>query len=487
MKSIFKKRNKQVETLFESAGASNKVMCVAFDYAKAEHKCVICDGMGHQLHKSFNVINNREGLEFLMDKIGGLCRKHVIKLEHVFFGGEDCGSYIFNFIHALIDRGFLVVGINPRQAKVERENSVASNDLIDTIGVAGTMIKMRGRTIGKANEDVHSLKRLERLRNALLKAHSASAHRIYQVTDQLLPDFLNQDKSGLIPFCRASLWLMDDKFGIERMRTRQKSSMIKKLRELNVGDPEGYTVKLKALAEESLPPPKEMIPALQRSLAEEKQLYLLMDKSLHNLDIDIAKQFARTPGAMLTTLQGIGLRWAPALFVELGDPLRRRNVHSMAALGGIVPRSKQTGGDGKQPVVGHRNRKCCTSLKKTLMSGAVSISQYGLQEMRVDYKHDLEIGRDARTRMAQKLLRVSLHIIDVGNFFIPPSLMQECTTQQMADYYKMMWPKVLVKWRDKGAILEATAPGAPLREWRDMAQDLYKIKLSLKSPQTGRK
>ena len=487
MKSIFKKRNQQVEALFDSAGSLKKVMCVAFDYAKEMHKCVICNGMGSQLHKSFNVFNNREGLEFLLERISGLCRKHNIRQDHVFFGGEDCGSYIFNFIHALIDRGFLVVGVNPRQAKVERENSVASNDLIDTIGVAGTMLKMRGRTIGKANEAVHSLKRLKRLRNALLKAHSSSAHRIYQVTDQLLSDFLNQDKSGLTPFCRASLRLMDEKFGIERMLTRQKPSTVKKLRELNIKDPEGATVKLKTLAEESLPPPDEMIPALQRSLAEEKQLYSLMDKSLHNLDIDIAKQFAKTPGAMLTTIPGIGLRWAPALFVELGDPLRRRNVHSMAALGGIVPRSKQTGGDDKLPVVGHRNRKCCTTLKKTLMSGAVSISQYGLQEMRESYRHDLEMGRDARTRMAQKLLRVSLHILDVGNFFVPPSLMKEFTTQQMADYYKMMWPKVLVKWRDKGAILEATAPGAPLREWRDMAQDLYKINLSLKSPQTGRK
>jgi hypothetical protein len=271
------------------------------------------------------------------------------------------------------------------------------------------------------------------------------------------------------------------------MRTRQKSSMIKKMRELNVGDPEGYTVKLKALAEESLPPPKEMIPALQRSLAEEKQLYLLMDKSLHNLDIDIAKQFARTPGAMLTTIQGIGLRWAPALFVELGDPLRRRNVHSMAALGGIVPRSKQTGGDGKQPVVGHRNRRCSAPLKLALMSGAVSISRYGLKEMREAYRNDKQSGRDAKARMAQKLLRISLHIIDVGNFFVPPSLMTDYTTQQMADYYKMMWPKVLIKWRDMGAILEVTAEGSPLREWRDMAQDLYKIKLNLKSPQTGRK
>ena len=487
MKSIFKKRNQQVEALFESAGALNKVMCVAFDYAKAMHKCVICDGLGRQLHKAFNVYNNREGLEFLMGKISALYRKHNIKREHVFFGGEDCGSFALNFIHALVSRGFLVVGINARQAKTERENSMASSDLIDTIGVAGMMIKMRGRTIGKSCLDVHRIKRLRYLRRALLKAHSASAHRIYNVTDQLLPDFMNQNKSGLTPFSRASLWLMDDDFSISRINGRQKNSFTKNLRGFNVGDPEGSVEKLKSLAVAALPPPDEMVPPLQRSLKEEKALYTMLDRSIHNLDTDISKQLARTKGAMLTTIPGIGLRWAPALFAELGDPLRRRNIHSMAALGGVVPRSKQTGGDDKQPVVGHRNRKCCIFLKKALMSGAVSISQYGLQEMREAYKSDIEMGRDARTRLAQKLLRISLHILDYGNFFLPPSLMKNATQQQIADYYKMMWSKVLVKWRDKGAILEATAEGSPLREWRDMAQDLYKINLSLKSPQTGRK
>jgi len=33
----------------------------------------------------------------------------------------------------------------------------------------------------------------------------------------------------------------------------------------------------------------------------------------------------------------------------------------------------------------------------------------------------------------------------------------------------------------------AAAEGAPLRQWRDMAQELYDIKLSITSPQTGRK
>ena len=487
MRSIFRKRNPDVEALFESAGVATKIMCVAFDYAKKIHTAVVCDGSGRQLRGVFNVENNRRGLDYLLGIVSGLCRKHKIQRKHVFFGGEDCGSYAFNFIHALVSRGFLVVGINTKQAKDERENSKASTDLIDTVGVAGMMIKMRGRTIGVATEDVHGLKRLRRQRGAILKAHAASSHRTYRIVDELFPGFLTQELSGITPFSRASLWLMEERFSAAEVHARQTPSLVRNLREFTLRDPEGVALKVKALAETALPPSEAMIPALQRSLAEELAIYRLTSTSLHGLDTDIAKQLARTPGAMLSTMPGIGLRWAPALYAELGDPIRRRNVHSMAALGGLVPRLKQSGGPDKPAVVGHRSKGCSSFLKQILMSGAISISQYGHPEMREAYQLDKSMGRDARTRMAQHLLRVTLHIIDHQTFYLPSSLHQGGTHEQIRDYYAKMWPKVLVKWRDRGAILQAVDEGTPLRQWRDMAQELYGIELSLKSPQTGRK
>ncbi|RLB60274.1 MAG: hypothetical protein DRH08_15645 [Deltaproteobacteria bacterium] len=487
MNSIFRKRNPDVEALFEKAGKKSKVMCVAFDYAKKSHTCVVCDGDGRQLRGRFDIDNNRKGLKFLLGIVVGLCRKHCIKREHVFCGGEDCGSYAFNFIHALVSRGFLVIGINTKQAKMERENSIASTDLIDTIGVAGMMIKMRGRTIGEATENVHGLKRLRRQRGSILKAYTASSHRLYRIVDELFLGFLSYECSGITPFSRASLWLMSERFSVSEIHSRQKPSMVRKLREFNLKDPEGAADKLKSLSETALPPPEAMIPALQRSLHEELNVYCMLSSSKKNLDTDIAKQLASTPGAMLTTIPGISLRWAPGLYVELGDPLRRRNVHSMAALGGIVPRVKQTGGPSKSAVVGHRRKGCSSFLKHILMSGAVSLSQYGHPEIREAYQFDDESGRDARTRLAQKLLRLSLHIIEHQTFYLPPSLHTNGTRDKIREYYLKMWPKVLIKWRDNGAILEAVAEGTPLRKWRDMAQELYDIELSLKSPQHRRK
>jgi len=487
MRSIFRKRNPDVEALFQGAGLASKVMCVAFDYAKKIHTAIVCDGTGRQLRGVFNVENNRQGLDFLLGIVAGLCRKHKIRREHVFFGGEDCGSYAFNFIHALISRDFLVVGINTKQAKDERESSKASTDLIDTVGVAGMMIKMKGRTIGAASEHIHGLKRLRRQRGAILKAHSGSAHRVHRIVDELFPGFLTCSESGIDPFSRASLWLMEDRFSAADIHARRRPALTRKLRDFCVQDPDGAVDKLKALAESALPPAPAMVPALQRSLREELNLYGLLNTSLHSMDTDIAKLLTSTPGAMLTTIPGISLRWAPGLYAELGDPIRRRNVDSMAALGGITPGLKQSGGPDKPAVVSHRSKACCTFLKHALMGGAVSISQYGHPEMREAYQTDKALGRDARARMAQKLLRVALYIIDQQTFFLPPSLHQAGTHDQVRAYYAHTWPKVLIKWRDAGAIKQATAEGTPLRQWRDMAQELYDLELDLRSPQTGRK
>ena len=91
MSSIFRKRNPDVERLFQEAKTPDKVMCVAFDYAKKVHTSIVCDGTGKRLHGRFDIHNNKAGVEFLLGLVFKLCRKHHIEPEHVFFGGEDCG------------------------------------------------------------------------------------------------------------------------------------------------------------------------------------------------------------------------------------------------------------------------------------------------------------------------------------------------------------------------------------------------------------
>src|ERR1019366_149326 len=96
--SIYSKCNPQLLTLFEQAGHPAKVMCVALDYAKAQHTALICNGLGDLLKPRFVVDNTTQGAAKLLSEVRACAKQRKIRPEHVFFGGEDQPSYAENLL-----------------------------------------------------------------------------------------------------------------------------------------------------------------------------------------------------------------------------------------------------------------------------------------------------------------------------------------------------------------------------------------------------
>ena len=134
MSSIFQRKNPAIEKLFAEAGSPKKVLCIPIDYAKCQHTALACNGEGMPLRGAFNIHNTAEGVDFLEDIIKGLCKKHSIRKPHVFFGGEDCTAFCYNFIHALLGRHYLGIGINAYEGAEARQNQLASTDKLDLLG-----------------------------------------------------------------------------------------------------------------------------------------------------------------------------------------------------------------------------------------------------------------------------------------------------------------------------------------------------------------
>ena len=104
-KNIYVNQSQELLRLFEEAGNGSKVMCVPMDYAKKDHVVMLCDGNGHILRKPFPVKNSPEGIEYLIEQVTRSCQHRQIDPKHVFFGGEDVGSFAENFIHTLRSGG----------------------------------------------------------------------------------------------------------------------------------------------------------------------------------------------------------------------------------------------------------------------------------------------------------------------------------------------------------------------------------------------
>ena len=142
-KTIYSNQSQELLRLFEEAGGNAKVMCVPMDYAKKDHMVMFCNGYGDILRKPFSVKNTLEGVEYLTEQVSRSCLHRGIDLRHVFFGGEDVGSYAENFINSLRCKGWLVAGVNAHDAKKQRANIQASTDGLDLMGIASMLLNRR--------------------------------------------------------------------------------------------------------------------------------------------------------------------------------------------------------------------------------------------------------------------------------------------------------------------------------------------------------
>jgi len=202
--SIYRNQNELLRTLFERAADPRKVLCVALDYAKRKHMALCCDGNGEILRAPFPVDNTVEGVTFLIEQISTTARRRKIAKCNIFLGGEDEPSYVANFTAALRARQYLVLRVNAAEAKENRENQIASTDVLDLLGIAKTLLSRRARSTGeirskgqKPTQDIYfHIRQINRCRSGLVRQQTPlpTASTLSLISSFL--DFSNSQKAG---------------------------------------------------------------------------------------------------------------------------------------------------------------------------------------------------------------------------------------------------------------------------------------------------
>lgn len=481
-KSIFTRQNQTLIDLFRDAQDPDKVLCVPIDYAKLTHMALFCNGSGRQLKKPFPVKNNPEGIAFLLDAVEKICRKHHIKREHVFFGGEDCGTFADNFIYALREAGFVVVGVNAADAARQRENLQASTDKLDLLGIAKILLGMQGSLVGGKLGKEYALRSLTRHRSQQVQMRTATGNRIHQLVDQLFPGFLDEKLSGIPPFSEASLYLMEDRFSPRQIARRQDKALLRQLKARGLQHPEAAMAKLKVHARQVLEHPPKLAGTLQASLAGQVSLRRCLDRNIELSNREIAQQLALVPGAMLTTIRGIGITLAAGVAAEIGSPGTQPSTRRLCSYAGIVPRVKQTGGPEKGARTGSVSRRCNHILKNFIVQCGKHLGQHGPADLKEDHRRRGANGQHADFGMARRCLRMGMRLMRNQEAYIPPGLRllrDEADIQNLRAYYLELWPKLLDKWVKAKAAGTAFHKDNPLGQWRDRIQKIYEIELPL--------
>jgi transposase len=431
------------------------------------------------LKKAFPVKNNPEGMAFLLETMEKICRKHHIERKHVFFGGEDCGTFALNFIYALREKGFTVIGVNAKDAKKQRENMQASTDELDLLGIATLLIHRRGSTAGGTPGAERALRSLTRHRKAQVRLSTATGNRIHQIADQLLPGFLDETLSGIPPFSEASLYLMQDRFSPAQLAARQDKALLRQLKTTGLQHAETAIAKLKNYARQVPAHPPELTGLLQTSLAGEINLYRYLAANIEQIEREVARQLAKTPGAMMTTIRGIGITLAAGVAAEIGSPAAQPSTRRLSSYAGIIPRVKQTGGPEKGAKTGTVSRRSNHLLKDFVVQCGNHLGQHGPMDLKEDHRRRGANKQHADFGMARRFLRLGMCLMRNNDSYVPPELRCGASFDELRTHYLQQWPILLQKWAKIGAADIAFHKNNPLGQWRKRIEELYEIELPL--------
>jgi len=479
-RNIFQNQSQEIFAMFEAAGNRSKVMCVPIDYAKKNHLTMFCNGNGRIIRKPFTIENSLDGKNYLVDQVARSCRHHGIKLEHVFFGGEDCGSYADNFITTLRYENWIVAGVNAHDAKTYRENMQASTDRLDLLGISKMLLNCGGNCSPAQSGIYWNLRALVRQRRKLVNIKTGVKNRIHTIVDRIFPGFLDEKKSGILPFSKCSLLLMEDRFSIHQIQRRRRSTLIKFLSRQAVKHPDRCAEKLQNYAIQVLKPPDKHIGTLQLSLTQQVKLYCCLQDNITQLGEEIAAYLAQTQGAFLTSIRGIGITLAAGVCGEIGNPNMQNSINNLISYSGIIPKVKQTGGTEKKPQMKKVGKRCNRILKDYVVQSASHIGLHGPEDLMLDYNRRNAQGQHADFGMGRRFLRMAMGLMRTSQTYLPESLRgKKSSMKGRGRYYLMSWPKLREKWRNTNALEIAFAKDMPLGQWRNMIQELYGIELTL--------
>ena len=479
-RNIYQNQSQELLSLFEQAANNAKVMCVPIDYAKKDHVVMFCNGFGDILRKPFSVKNSPQGVDYLTDQVMRSCRQRAISEKHVFFGGEEVGSFADNFVTTLRSHGWLVAGVNAHEAKTQRENLQASTDRLDLMGIAKTLLNRRANCSPAQSGIYLNMRTVVRHRRKLVDITTEVRNRIHAVVDRLFPGFLNESNSGISPFSKSSLWLMQERFSAPQIRRRRRSTLIEALRRLGTRKPERTADKLQQYATQVLKPPQDYVHMLQLSLAQHVKHFSCLQESIGQLEKEIAVNLSQTQGAFLTSVRGIGIVLAAGVSAEIGNPYEQKPLNNLVSYCGIIPRVKQTGGPQGETKTGKVAKRCNRILKDYVVQSASHLGLHGPADLMSDYKRRDAAGQHADFGMARRYLRMAMCLMRTSQIYLPNGLRKaQAQIEQRADYYLMNWPYLREKWQKLGALETAFKADHPLGQWRKIVQQFYGIKLSL--------
>ena len=140
---------------------------------------------------------------------------------------------------------------------------------------------------------------------------------------------------------------------------------------------------------------------------------------------------------------------------EIGPVASQPSTRRLTSYSGIVPRSKQTGGEESPPRYGRVSRRSNHRLKNSLVQCGNHMGLHGPADLMEDHGRRVANGQHADFGISRRYLRIAMRLMRNHCCYMPEDVRNDPDKNRRRDYYLRIWPKLRDKWRKAGALQEA--------------------------------
>ena len=309
---------------------------VGIDVAKDKHDCFIMNSEGEVLAKSFTILNNKEGFDFLYKKIQSVSSSDKIKV-----GLEATGHYSYNIIGFLLNKGLATFILNPLHTNLYRKSlslRKTKTDKIDSKTIAMMLlsdVSLKSYSdISYHNED---LKSLTRYRFSKVEERAKLKTSLSRLAQILFPEL-----EKLVPTLHmTSIYQLLEEFpSASAIASVHLTRLTNLLSKASKGHYDRETaIKIRDAAKNSI---GSNMPAKSLELKHTIKLIRALTIDIGEIEAEISKMMDKI-ASPITTIPGIGNNMGAMIISEIGDFSRFSSPDKILAYAGYSPSTYQSG------------------------------------------------------------------------------------------------------------------------------------------------
>mgnify|MGYP005899145599 FL=1 len=309
---------------------------VGIDVAKDKHDCFIMNSEGEVLAKPFTILNNKEGFDFLYEKIQSVSSSDKIKV-----GLEATGHYSYNIIGFLLNKDLATFILNPLHTNLYRKSlslRKTKTDKIDSKTIAMMLlsdVSLKSYSdISYHNED---LKSLTRYRFSKVEERAKLKTSLSRLAQILFPEL-----EKLVPTLHmTSIYQLLEEFpsasAIASVHLTRLTNLLSKASKGHYN--RETAIKIREAAKNSI---GSNMPAKSLELKHTIKLIRALTIDIDEIEAEISKMMDKI-ASPITTIPGIGNNMGAMIISEIGDFSRFSSPDKILAYAGYSPSTYQSG------------------------------------------------------------------------------------------------------------------------------------------------